>query len=66
MDRPLGSRHPNNPDMIYPLNYGYVEGITAADGDEQDVYIFGTDKPLKEFKGKIIKVYHRFNDTEDK
>ena len=52
--------------MIYPLNYGYVEGITAADGDEQDVYIFGTDKPLKEFKGKIIKVYHRFNDTEDK
>lgn len=66
VDRPLGSCHPNNPDMIYPLNYGYVEGITAADGDEQDVYIFGTDKPLKEFKGKIIKVYHRFNDTEDK
>lgn len=33
---------------------------------EQDVYIFGTDKPLKSFQGKVIAVYHRFNDIEDK
>ena len=66
VDRPLGTAHPDYPDMIYPINYGYVGGIFAADGEEQDVYIFGTDKPLETFTGKVIAVYHRTNDTEDK
>ena len=66
IDRPLGSHHPDYPDLIYPLNYGYVEGMIAADGDFQDVYVLGADKPLKTFEGKVIAVYHRFNDVEDK
>ncbi len=66
IDRPSGSRHPKHPDMVYPLNYGYIPGITAGDGDEQDVYVFGTDGPITEFTGKVIAVYHRFNDVEDK
>ena len=36
------------------------------DGMEQDVYLFGTDKPLKKFEGKVIAVWHRFDDVEDK
>ena len=32
IDRPLGSVHPKHPDMIYPINYGYVDGIFAGDG----------------------------------
>ena len=66
IDRPLGSAHPNYPDMIYPINYGYVEGLLAEDGEEQDVYVFGTDKPIETFEGRVIAVYHRFNDVEDK
>lgn len=66
VDRPLGTAHPNFPDMIYPINYGYVDGVFAADGEEQDVYILGTNEPLKTYTGKIIAVYHRTNDTEDK
>ncbi len=66
VDRPSGSHHPGHREMIYPINYGYVEGVMATDGFEQDVYIFGTDEPLNEFKGKVIKVFHRFNDTKDK
>ncbi|MCR5448414.1 MAG: inorganic diphosphatase [Solobacterium sp.] len=66
IDRPLGSQHPRFPDMIYPVNYGYVEGVIAGDGQEQDVYVFGSDKPLKTFEGKVIAVYHRLNDAEDK
>lgn len=27
IDRPLGSVHPDDPDMIYPVNYGYVPGV---------------------------------------
>jgi len=66
IDRPLGSRHPKHPDIVYPINYGYVEGIPGGDGDAQDVYVFGAEKPLSRFEGKVIRVYHRFNDTEDK
>lgn len=47
-------------------NYGYVDGIFAPDGEEQDVYILGIDEPIKNFKGKVIAIVHRFNDNEDK
>lgn len=66
IDRPLGSFHPNHPDIYYPVNYGYVEGIIAPDGEEQDVYVLGVDKPLKEFTGRVIAVIHRFDDVEEK
>lgn len=66
MDRPLGSRHPDFPDTVYPVNYGYVEGVFAGDGEEQDVYILGTDKPLQRFEGTVIAVWRRLDDCEDK
>lgn len=66
IDRPLGSRHPKHPDILYPVNYGYVEGVLGGDGEPQDVYVLGTDKPISQFEGKVIRVYHRFDDIEDK
>ena len=54
IDRPLGSCHPQFPNMVYPINYGYVEGIIAGDGEEQDAYVLGTDKPIDKFEGKVI------------
>jgi len=66
IDRPLGSYHPEHPDMYYPVNYGYIEGITAPDGEEQDAYILGVDVPVEEFTGRIIAVIHRFDDVEEK
>ncbi len=65
MDRPLGTYHPRFPDIYYPINYGYVNGVFAGDGAEQDVYILGVDKPLETFTGKVIAVFHRHNDVED-
>lgn len=66
VDRPLGSAHPRYPDMIYPINYGFVEGVTGGDGEEQDAYVLGAAGPLERFEGKVIAVYHRTNDAEDK
>lgn len=66
IDRPLGSAHPDHPDMVYPVNYGYVDRVIAGDGEEQDVYVLGTDTPLASFTGKVIAIYHRTNDCEDK
>lgn len=66
VDRPMGSAHPRHPDMIYPVNYGYVPGVMAGDGAWQDAYILGADGPLVRFEGRVIAVYHRTNDVEDK
>ena len=66
VDRPLGSYHPKHPDIYYPVNYGYIEGIPAGDGEEQDAYILGEDIPVKKFTGSVIAIIHRRNDVEDK
>lgn len=45
---------------------GYIEGIIAPDGEEQDAYILGVDKAVDKFTGKIIAVVHRIDDVEEK
>ena len=66
VDRPLGSVHPRYKNIVYTVNYGYVEGIIGGDGEEQDADILGVDRPVESFTGKIIAVVHRSNDDEDK
>ena len=66
VDRAMGTYHPEHPDMYYPINYGYIEGIMATDGEEQDAYILGVEEPLNEFTGKIIAIIHRNDDIEEK
>lgn len=39
IDRPAGSAHPRYPEFVYPLDYGYLEGTTAGDGDGIDVWV---------------------------
>ena len=66
VDRPLGTYHPKYTDLYYPVNYGYIEGTIAPDGEEQDAYVLGIYEPVKEFLGKVIAIIHRINDVEDK
>ena len=39
LDRPKGNAHPRYPDLIYPLDYGYLENTSAGDGDGIDIWI---------------------------
>lgn len=66
MDRPIGAEHPKHKGLIYPINYGYIEGVLGGDGEELDVYLLGVDKPVTEYTAKVIAVVHRQNDNEDK
>jgi inorganic pyrophosphatase len=66
VDRPLGTYHPKHKDIYYPVNYGYIEGVIAGDGEEQDAYIIGVNEPIKEFRGKVIAIIHRYDDIEEK
>ena len=66
VDRPLGTFHPEHKDLYYSVNYGYIPNIPAPDGEEQDAYILGVDRPVREFTGKVIAIIHRFDDAEEK
>ena len=66
IDRPMGSCHPRYKDMFYPVNYGYVTGVKGGDGAEQDIYLLGENSAVTEYTGKVIAVYHRYNDNETK
>jgi len=39
IDRPRGQPHPRYPELVYPLDYGYLEGTASGDGDGIDVWI---------------------------
>ncbi len=39
IDRPRGSTHPRYPSVLYPHDYGYLEGTQAADGGGIDVWV---------------------------
>ena len=66
VDRPLGSYHPSHKDLYYPVNYGFVKGISAGDGEYQDAYVLGVYEPVKEYTGKVVAIIHRLDDVEDK
>lgn len=66
IDRPLGSFHPDYPDLYYPINYGYVDGIIGGDGEEQDVYLLGIDFPVDTYTANIVAIVKRFDDIETK
>jgi inorganic pyrophosphatase len=39
IDRPKDTAHPEFPDMIYPVDYGYLAGTTSGDGGGIDVWM---------------------------
>lgn len=65
-DQPIGSSYAPHKIDSYPVNYGYVPGVLAPDGDDLDAYFLGTDKPLAEIEGICIAIIHRRNDDDDK
>jgi inorganic pyrophosphatase len=39
LDRPRFSGHPAYPDIVYPLDYGYVNDTVGLDGEELDIFV---------------------------
>lgn len=65
IDRPLGSKHPKH-NLIYPINYGYIENTISGDGEEIDAYIIGEFNPVKIYEGYVVAIIERKDDNEDK
>lgn len=66
IDRPLGSTHPRHPDIVYPINYGYIPNTQAGDLEPVDAYVLGVDVPVSSFLGEVIAIVVRRDDVEDK
>jgi inorganic pyrophosphatase len=64
IDRPLGSSHPEH-GFTYPVNYGFVPGVPAPDGDELDAYVLDVFEARERFTGRCIAVVHRLDDADD-
>ncbi len=45
IDRPKNSAHPRFSHLIFPLDYGYLEGVKGGDGDGLDLWR-GSDPAL--------------------
>lgn len=65
VDRPLGSKHPKH-DFVYEVNYGFIEGVKAPDGEDLDAYLLSITEPVSEAVGVCIAIAHRNNDDDDK
>ena len=64
IDRPKGSSHPRIPELIYPVDYGYLKGTTSFDGNEVDIWK-GT-KDAFSIDGVVCTVDLAKKDTEMK
>ena len=64
IDRPRGTAHPRYPDMIYPLDYGYLADTTAMDGGGIDVWA-GSD-PARGLDAVMVTVDLMKRDSEIK
>jgi inorganic pyrophosphatase len=64
IDRPKGTCHPRYTDLVYPLDYGYLDGTIAADGGGIDVWLGSSGSHA--LSGIIVTVDLHKRDTEIK
>lgn len=64
IDRPGGSAHPRYPAVVYPFDYGYLDGTGAVDGDGVDCWR-GSLQELR-VTGAIVTVDTHKADSEVK
>jgi len=63
IDRAYRTAHPRFPSIIYPINYGYVNGTVSTDGEEVDVFVGSSSQGLV---GLLITNDYRKGDREIK
>ena len=64
IDRRKGSVHPKYPNIVYPLDYGYLEETSGGDGNEIDIWSGSEDN--KKLVAIVCTVDTLKNDTEIK
>jgi inorganic pyrophosphatase len=65
IDRKLGTKHPEWK-FDYPVNYGYIKGVIAPDGEDLDAYLLKVDMSVDACEGTVVAIVHRLEDDDDK
>lgn len=65
IDRPLGTKHSEH-GFTYEVNYGFIAGVLAPDGEEIDAYYLGVDQPVEKATGLCVAIAHRRDNDDDK
>ena len=63
IDRPRGSIHPVHSEIVYHIDYGYINETLSSDGEEVDVFVGSTEAGLV---GAILTTDFRKKDREYK
>ena len=64
IDRPKGTHHPRYPELVYALDYGYLEGTVAADGSGIDPWLGASG--CRDLSAVLMTVDLHKRDTEIK
>ena len=64
IERARGTRHPEHPQIVYPLEYGCLKGTSSSDGEEIDLFL-GSD-PARRLMGAFVTVDLEKRDCEIK
>lgn len=64
IDRPKDKPHPKWPEMIFPLDYGYLEGTSSMDGGGIDLWLGSA--PHRELTAIAVTVDIKKKDAEIK
>ncbi len=64
IERPKGSQHPRNPEIVYPQDYGYLEGTNSGDGGGIDVWVGASG--TRELSALVLTVNLHKRDAEIK
>lgn len=64
IDRPKHSRHPSFPHIVYPVDYGYLEGTSSMDGEGIDLWLGSAEE--KKLAAVFVTVDMMKRDSEIK
>lgn len=64
IDRPKGSAHPRYPEVIYPLDYGYL--VNTLSGDQSGIDVWVGSQAEKKINGVVVTVDLLKRDSEIK
>ena len=65
IDRRKGTAHPDYPELIYKVDYGFIPDTVTDDGEELDAYVLDeVDGDC--YEGLVVAVVVRYNDRENK
>lgn len=59
VDQPYGSFHSLIPDLLLPVNIGYVNESEFLEDNFENAYIFGLDEAVDEYVGTVIAIIYR-------